>query len=93
MRAEILSVIRPFLFQDTVSKVSVMLDQYRSEIESGMATKKDKPGDIRLLEDQVDHLLKAMTMILKVSTNSDGAMMARGIAEEAISTTAANDRP
>ena len=93
MKAEIISTIRPFLFQDMVAKVSVMLDQYQSEIVSGMSVNKNRAGDLSLLEDRIDHLLKAMAMISKVSANLDGAMMARGIAEEAISATATDDRP
>lgn len=93
MKAEILSALRSFMFQGEVAKVSVMLDQYRSEIESSMPVNKNQSDDSRLLEDRVEHLLKAMAMISKVPADSDGAMMARGIAEEAISATANDDRP
>lgn len=89
MKEEIISAIRPFMFRDVISKVSVMLDQYRSQIESTKSLAES--DDSRDLKDQIGHLLKAMTMISKVPANSDGAMMARGIAEEAIS--AVNDRP
>lgn len=90
MKEEIISTISPFMFRDVISKVSVMLDQYRSQIESGKPSTVVDSDNSRDLEDQISHLLKAMTMISKVPANSDGAMMARGIAEEAIS--AINDR-
>jgi len=87
MKKEILSALRPFMFQGEVAKVSVMLDQYRVEIESLNSVVEARPDNLRILEDRIDHLLKAMVMISKVTANSDGAMMARGIAEEAISAT------
>ena len=93
MKEEILSALRPFMFQGEIAKVSVMLDQYRSRIEAEKSTAEVSTEDSRLLKDQVEHLLKAITMISKVPANSDGAMMARGIAEEAISATASDDRP
>ena len=91
MKENILSALRPFMFRDEISKVSVMLDQYRFKIEESKPTVGPQLDDLRLLRDQIEHLLKAMTMISKVPNNSDGAMMARGIAEEAISATSTID--
>jgi hypothetical protein len=91
LKEEILSALRPFMFRDVIAKVSAMLDQYRSKIEAEKSAGDASIDDSRLLKDQVEHLLKAMTMISKVPANSDGAMMARGIAEEAISATSAID--
>ncbi len=82
MKDEILSQIRPFVFQDVSAKVSVMLDQYRSQIEAA-AVQHDA---VRLLRDQVDHLTRALVMVTKVSQSAEGAMMARSIADEAMST-------
>jgi len=91
MKKDILSVLRPFMFQSEIAKVSVMLDQYRSDIETDRLAIENGPGNSFLFEDQIEHLLKALAMISKVPANSDGAMMARGIAEEAISATSATD--
>lgn len=80
MKEEILSVIKPHMFRDTVTKVSGMLDQYRMELEKTTSERE------ALLRDQVDHLLRALTMIAEVSETVDGSMMAKGLAKEAIST-------
>lgn len=80
MKEEILSVVRPHLFRDTVTKVSSMLDQYRTELEKVRSENED------LLRDQVEHLLRALTMISEVSETIEGATMAKGIAKEALST-------
>jgi hypothetical protein len=91
MKEDILSAIRPFLFRDAVAKVSVMLDQYREKIEAMKSIVENQSDNSGFLEDRIGHLLRAMTMISRVPQNSDGAMMARGIAEEAISATSASD--
>lgn len=80
MKEEILSVVRPHLFRDTVTKVSSMLDQYRQDLEKTRSENED------LLKDQVEHLRRALTMISEVSETIDGATMAKGIAKEALST-------
>ena len=85
MKEEILSEVRPFVFRDVLTKVSGMLDQYRLQLAATHAQSSD--GDPMLLRDQVDHLIRALTMISGVPETVEGAMMARGIAEEAISTT------
>jgi hypothetical protein len=91
MKDEILSQIRPFVFQDVATKVSGMLDQYRSQIEENHMPH-DVSGDaVQLLQDQIDHLTRALVMVTKVPKSTEGAMMARGIAEEAISTIPAAD--
>jgi hypothetical protein len=63
-----------------------MLDQYRSEIEEGHMSKDTPKDNHRLLEDQIEHLMRALLMVTKVPESIEGAMMAKGIAEEAIST-------
>ena len=80
MKEEILSVIRPHVFRDAVTKVSSMLDQYRTEVERQLSESE------ALLMDQVRHLSRALTMISEVSETIEGATMAKGIAKEAIST-------
>ena len=91
MKEEILSKIRPFVFHDVIAKVSGMLDQYRCEIEKAESDPEPNVSNANLLRDQVEHLMKAMTMIAKVPENSDGAMMAKGIAGEAISAVCSTD--
>jgi hypothetical protein len=79
MKEEILSLVRPHVFRDTVTKVSSMLDQYRTEMEKSRSENDD------LLRDQVEHLLRALTMISEVPETVEGATMAKGIAKEALS--------
>jgi hypothetical protein len=79
MKEEILSLVRPHVFRDTVTKVSSMLDQYRTEMEKSRSESAD------LLRDQVEHLLRALTMISEVPETIEGATMAKGIAKEALS--------
>lgn len=86
MKDEILSQIRPFVFQDVAAKVSGMLDQYRSQIEGDRMPREVSGDAVQLLQDQIDHLTKALTMVANVPQSAEGAMMARGIADEAIST-------
>lgn len=84
MKEEILAQIRSFVFPDVCTKVSRMLDQYRESIEqSGPVNGHDEKG--ALLDDQMSHLTRALTMISKVPDSAEGARMARGLAEEAIS--------
>lgn len=80
MKEEILSVVRPHVFRDTITKVSSMLDQYRAEVERQLSESE------ALLRDQVNHLRRALTMISEVPETIEGATMAKGIAKEAIST-------
>lgn len=86
MKAEILSEVRPHVFIHTLVKVSGMLDQYRLEIEDSVRSLKTECEDPELLKDQIEHLLKALTMIAAVPESIEGATMARGIATEAVST-------
>jgi len=83
MKEEILSQIRPFVFHNTLAKVSSMLDQYRDETERSVGHVSE---DSTLLRDQLDHLIRALTMISQVPETIEGATMAKGIAGEAIST-------
>jgi hypothetical protein len=86
MKEAILAEIRPFCFQQTVAKVSGLLDQYRERPEPSVQNSNDE--DSELLRDQVKHLLQALTMISKVSETGEGATMAKGIAIEALSAVA-----
>jgi hypothetical protein len=72
MKEEILAQIRSFVFPDVCSKVSAMIDQYQREKHA-------------LLKDQIEHLTRALSMIKEVPNSAEGAKMARGLAEEAIS--------
>lgn len=84
MKDEIMDQVRSFLFPHQMAKVSKMLDQYKESIEQSVTTN-GHSGQKALLEDQFGHLMRALTMISKVPDSSEGARMARGIAEEAIS--------
>ena len=85
MKEEILSEVRPFVFQHILSKVSGMLDQYRSSVEQLVSKTQREDEDPDLLRDQIEHLIKALAMIAEVPESSEGATMARSIAQEAIS--------
>lgn len=87
MKEEILSEIRSYVFMKTLAKVSGMLDQYRTQIEGSVSKLRNETEDLELLRDQIEHLLKALTMISEVPETAEGATMARGIAAEAMSTT------
>ena len=84
MKDEILGQIRSFLFPDALAKVSRMLDQYKESIEQS-APMNNRDDNRALLDDQFGHLMRALTMISKVPDSAEGAKMARGLAEEAIS--------
>jgi hypothetical protein len=81
MKEEILSQIRSFVFPDVQKKISGLLDQYRHNC---MAEASDNERT-ELLRDQIEHLMRALEMISKVPETSEGATMARGIADEAMS--------
>lgn len=87
MKDEILSQIRPFVFHDVAVKVSGMLDQYRSQIEETNERRFAGPS----LQDQIDHLTKALAMVAKVPPSAEGAMMAKDISQEAMSAIQANN--
>jgi hypothetical protein len=86
MKEAILLEVRPFLFPHAISKVSGMLDQYRTQIEKTLLDQKTTTKDTELLKDQIKHLLRALSMIAEVPETSAGAIMAKGIAAEAVST-------
>lgn len=85
MKEEILLQIRSFVFPDVASKVSRMLDQYKQTIESSCSAGPTENERSNLFKDQIEHLLHALEMISKVPENAEGATMARGIADEAMS--------
>jgi hypothetical protein len=76
MKEEILSQIRSFVFPDVAKKVSGMLDQYRQSCTNERC---------EMLQDQIEHMMRALQMIAKVPDSTEGATMARGIADEAMS--------
>ena len=86
VKEEILSQIRPFVFGDVCARVSGILDMHQSEI-SRFDTEISQQGPAHwLMQDRIAYLTKALAMIAKVPATTDGAIAAKGIAEEAIST-------